>query len=119
MWKELESWSQPTSERQRVRRRPVLVLLAAVAAIGTGAVLGESGYPRIWRRWLSGRCRGGRMSAGQAAMELAAQRGLPVQASEVRVEQRPTGTRVEVRYQKNVDLFVYSVRLHMRAKSGS
>lgn len=53
----------------------------------------------------------------QSALEAAARRGVP--ASEVRVELRPTGPRLEVRYQKNVDLFVYSVRLHLRAKSGS
>ena len=55
----------------------------------------------------------------QSAMEVAARRGVPASASEVRVELRPTGPRLEVRYQKNVDLFVYSVRLHLRAKSGS
>lgn len=55
----------------------------------------------------------------QAAREAAARRGVPAAASAVRVELRPTGPRLEVRYQKNVDLFVYSVRLHLRAKSGS
>lgn len=55
----------------------------------------------------------------QAALDVAAWRGVPAAGSDVRVEQRQTGPRIEVRYQKNVDLFVYSVRLHLRAKSGS
>lgn len=55
----------------------------------------------------------------QSALEVAARRGVPAASSNVRVDLRPTGPRLEVRYQKNVDLFVYSVRLHLRAKSGS
>ncbi|MCC7235126.1 MAG: hypothetical protein IT163_07470 [Bryobacterales bacterium] len=54
-----------------------------------------------------------------AALNVAARHGVAAAAAEVRVETRTGTPRVEIRYQKNVDLFVYTVRLHLRAKSGS
>ncbi|MCC6293769.1 MAG: hypothetical protein IT164_14055 [Bryobacterales bacterium] len=54
-----------------------------------------------------------------AALNVAARHGVAAATAEVKVEPRTGGTRVEIRYQKNVDLFVYTVRLHLRARSGS
>lgn len=101
----------------------VAVLLAAVAAIGVLSV------PYWENRALDGDLAAlvARQGASGwdddrwrvAVLEAAARRGVSTQSATVHVERRPGGPRVEIRYQKNVDLFVYAVRLHLRARSGS
>lgn len=54
-----------------------------------------------------------------AALNVAAHHGVAAATAEVKVEPRAGAPRVEIRYQKNVDLFVYTVRLHLKARSGS
>jgi len=53
------------------------------------------------------------------AASAAARFGLPVAPSAVRVLRSGGGLRLEVRYQIPVELTVYTVRLHLRATSGS
>jgi len=53
------------------------------------------------------------------AANAAARFGLPVSPSAVRVLRSGGALRLEVRYQLSVDLTVYTVRLHLRATSGS
>ncbi len=54
-----------------------------------------------------------------AAAQKAAELGVPVRPEQFSVARRPGGLRIEGRYQVRVDLWVYTVDLHLRARGGS
>ena len=107
---------------------PIRKLLAFLVLLGLFGLAGALAIPYWSNRQLSQRM-AAMVASGQYAKSPAAaiqtevaarasDMGLPVRPQDVVVTRTGKAMRIEARYQVLVDLYIYTVKLHLRATSG-